>query len=220
MKNSSLFEPGAFYRYSNSGYVLLGEIIEITSGRTYEQFLAEHVFAPAGMRDTVLEHIERPSSSWVKGYVRGKDGAAGFSDPEVYHMPFAAGGLRSTASDVARFHHALLGGKIIRQDLVARMTSYATVSDGRFTYEAPFIAAGAAPRKPQENIARRGYGYGFNLMDLYGTPVSYHSGGIAGFNSYLLHVPKTRTTIVLLANTEDGLVPALKQVQKIAVEMP
>ncbi len=219
MKNASQFEPGTFYRYSNSGYVLLGEIIEIASGRTYEQFLTEHVFAPAGMKSTVLERIDRRSPSWVKGYARDTAGGKGFSDPEIYHMPFAAGGLRSTASDIARFHRALLGGKIIRGDLVARMTSYARVRDGRFTYDAPFIAPGASPRPSPENIARRGYGYGFNLMDLYGTPVAYHSGGIAGFNSYLLHVPVTQTTIVLLANTEDGLVPALKQIQKIVVEM-
>jgi D-alanyl-D-alanine carboxypeptidase len=219
MKNASLFDPGAFYRYSNTGYVLLGEIIEIVSGRTYERFLAEHVFAPAGMKHTVLERIERPSSTWVTGYVRGAEGNE-FKNPEVYHMPFAAGGLRSTASDVARFHQALHDGKIIHRDLVERMTTYASVRDGRFTFNAPFIAPGAAPPKAQENIARRGYGYGFNLMHLYGTPVSYHSGGIAGFNSYLLHVPRNQTTIVLLANTEDGLVPALKQIQKLAVEIP
>ena len=56
-------------------------------------------------------------------------------------------------------------------------------------------------------------------MELYGVPVYYHSGGIAGFNSYLIHIPKNRTTIALLANTENGIVPPLEAVLKIATEI-
>jgi hypothetical protein len=56
-------------------------------------------------------------------------------------------------------------------------------------------------------------------MDLYQMPVYYHSGGIAGFNSYLMHIPENKTTIVLLANAEDGIIPALKDIRKIATEI-
>jgi hypothetical protein len=56
-------------------------------------------------------------------------------------------------------------------------------------------------------------------MELHGTPVYFHSGGIAGFNSYLIHIPKSRTTIALIANTENGIVPPLDAVLKIAVEI-
>ncbi len=219
MKTASTFPPGGFYKYSNTGYVLLGEIIAKLSRQSYDDFLAEHVFAPAGMNNTAMEYIDEPSDTWVKGYARGSDPAVSFVDPEIYHMPFAAGGLRSSVPDLLKFMNALLGGEIVSRERVAQMTSYARVNDGRPTYEARFVAPGNAPSKSQESIDKRGYGFGFNLMELYGRPAYYHSGGIAGFNSYLLHVPENRTTIVLLANTEDGLVPGLNQVLKIAAEM-
>jgi CubicO group peptidase (beta-lactamase class C family) len=218
MKVASIFKPGEFYKYSNSGYVLLGEIIDKVSGQPYERFLAENIFGPTGMATSEMEHMGKPSLHWVHGYVRVPEG--GFSDPEIYHMPFAAGGLRSTALDLLTFMDALLAAKIVPRELMEQMTSYALLSDGRYTFEAPFVGPNSRPPTPQDNVANRGYGLGFNLMELYGTPVYYHSGGIAGFNSYVLHVPKTRTTIVLLSNTEDGLVPALKEIQRIVIAIP
>ena len=214
MKTSSIFSPGEFFKYSNTGYVLLGEIIEKVSGRSYESFLQEHVIAPAGMVDTRMEYIDQPLAAYGKGYT-----ASEFGEPEIYHVPFAAGGLRSTAADLLSFVSSLRAGKIVPKAVVAEMTSYARVNDGRFTFEAPFVPPGSDPPKVQEHIAKRGYGLGFNLMEAHGTPVYFHSGGIAGFNAYLLHVPKNATTVVLLANTEDGLLPALKQVLKLATEI-
>jgi hypothetical protein len=99
------------------------------------------------------------------------------------------------------------------------MTEYAKLKNERPVYEGVYVAPNTNPPKPQENIDKRGYGFGFNLMELYNTPVYYHSGGIAGFNSYLIHVSKTNTTIVLLANTENGIVPALKGILKEAVQI-
>lgn len=218
MTTASLFEPGEFYKYSNSGYVLLGEIIEKISGHTYERFVADRIFTPAGMQSTQMEYIERPSSSWVQGYVGGE--GATFSNPEVYHMPFSAGGLRSTATDLLNFLNALLAGRIISDTLVQQMTSYARLNDGRRNFEAPFIAPGSSPPQPREGISNSGYGLGFNLTELYGTPVYRHSGGIAGFNSLILHVPKNGVTIVLLANTENGLVPGLQRIRKLVTEIP
>jgi D-alanyl-D-alanine carboxypeptidase len=218
MKLASFFKPGESFKYSNSGYVLLGEIIEKASGQTYERFLAENIFRPTGMTTSEMEHIERPSPHWVTGYARVAGG--GFSDPQLYHMPFAAGGLRSTALDLLKFMDALLAGKIIPRDLAKQMTTYASLGDGRYTFEAAFVAANSRPPTPQANLAKRGYGLGFNLMEIHDTLVYYHSGGIAGFNSYVLHVPKNRTTVVLLSNTEDGLVPALKEIQRIVITIP
>ena len=214
MKVGSQFEPGTAYKYSNSGYVLLGEIIEQASGEPYEDFLRRHVFAQARMASTALELIDRPASNWVLGYVQVPD-TRSFKEPERYHMPFAAGGLRSTAEEMLRFMETLRAGKIISRKAVDQMTSYAQLNDGQFTFEAPFLAQGAPKPKTQEHIAKRGYGLGFNVMELHGTSVYFHSGGIAGFNAYLIHVPRTDTTLVTIANTEDALVPVLKDLLRV-----
>jgi CubicO group peptidase (beta-lactamase class C family) len=219
MKNHALFEPGEFYKYSNSGYVLLGEIIEITSGQDYEKYLQENVFKPAGMSNTGMEYIEKVSEDFVKGYAIDSTQNNPFVEPMVYHMPFSAGGLRSTASDLLKFVKALKEGKIITRESFRKMTSYALLNDGKPVYEGNYIVPGSKPAKVQAEIERRGYGLGFHLMDLYQSPVYFHSGGIAGFNSYLMHIPESNTTIVLLANAEDGIIPILKDVRKIATEI-
>jgi len=219
MKNHALFLPGKFYKYSNSGYVLLGEILEKVAGQKYEEFLAAHIFKSAGMTSTEMEHINDPSEKWVKGYAIDSSKNSPFIDPLVYPMPFSAGGLRSNASDLLKFFSALKAGKIVSPALFSKMISYALLNSGRPVYEGGYRAPGAKPAGVHADMERRGYGLGFHLMDLYKTPVYYHSGGIAGFNSYLMHIPANNTTIVLLANAEDGIIPALKDIRKIATEI-
>jgi len=171
------------------------------------------------MINTEMEFIDHPSKNWIKGYALKKVNEIPFIEPEVYHMPFSAGGLRSDVKDLINFVSALKSGKIISKELFLKMIEYAKLNNGKPVYEGLYVAPNGNPPKPQENIDKRGYGFGFNLMELYNTPVYYHSGGIAGFNSYLIHIPKTNTTIVLLANTEDGIIPALKGILKEAVQI-
>lgn len=219
MKKTSLFVPGEFYSYSNSGYVLLGEIIEKVSGKPYNDFLNENIFAPAGMTDTEIEYIEKNSGQWAKGYAYDTTSAVPFVEPEVYHMPFAAGGLRSTVLDLLVFMKALNSEKIIGEELVNAMTSYALLKDGRPVYEGRYSPNKSTVLKQQEKTEKIGYGLGFKLREQNQVPFYYHDGGIAGFQSYLLHVPKNNTTIVLLANTEDGIVEVLRDIRKIAIEI-
>jgi CubicO group peptidase (beta-lactamase class C family) len=217
MKTAALFSPGSLYSYSNSGYVLLGEIIGVASGQSYETFLAKHVFGPARMLDTEMEHVEQTSARWVSGYVLDPEKPGSFAAPETYAMPFAAGGLRSTAADLLKFARALRKGILLKPDSVMSMTTYGKLADGRPVYEGKYSPPGSPPPRPRPHVAKNGYGLGFNIMELHGTPVYFHSGGIAGFNSYLIHVPKSRTTIAMIANTENGIVPPLEAVLKIAV---
>jgi CubicO group peptidase (beta-lactamase class C family) len=219
MKTAALFPPGSQYSYSNSGYVLLGEIIEIASGRSYEAFLAQNVFKPAGMNDTELEHVGQSSARWVSGYALDPAKPGIFTPPETYAMPFAAGGLRSTVADLLKFSRALRKGILLKPNSVTNMTTCARLADGRPVYEGKYSPPNSPPPRSRPHVAKNGYGFGFNVMELHGTPVYYHSGGIAGFNSYLIHIPKSRTTIALIANTENGIVPPLDAVLKIAVEI-
>jgi D-alanyl-D-alanine carboxypeptidase len=219
MKSAALFPPGSQYSYSNSGYVLLGEIIEIVSGQSYESFVAQNVFEPAGMHDTEMERDGKNSPRSVSGYVLDPAKPGVFTPPATYPMPFAAGALRSTAADLLKFAQALRGAILLKPDSVKSMTTYARLADGRPVYEGEYFPPNAPRGQPPPYIAKHGYGFGLNIMELHGKKAYYHSGGIAGFNSYLIHIPKNRTTIALIANTENGIVPPLEAVLRIAVEI-
>jgi D-alanyl-D-alanine carboxypeptidase len=219
MKTAALFAPGSQYSYSNSGYVLLGEIIELASGQSYEALLAQTVLTPAQMNDTEMERAGKSPARWVSGYVLDPATPGRFGTGATYAMPFAAGGLRSTPEDLLKFAQALRSGVLLSRDSVKSMTTYARLADGRPVYEGEYFPPNAPRGQPPGYIAKHGYGFGLNIMELHGTPAYYHSGGIAGFNSYLIYIPKNRTTIALLANTENGIVPPLEAMLRIATEI-
>jgi D-alanyl-D-alanine carboxypeptidase len=114
MKNTSFFEAGTKHAYSNSGYVLLGEIIEIVSGMTYEKYLQTYIFSKAGMTNTMVENEENKNTNWVKGYKQNSPTDTVFSAPDVYAMPFAAGALRSNPADLLRFMNAFYSKKLLK----------------------------------------------------------------------------------------------------------
>jgi D-alanyl-D-alanine carboxypeptidase len=214
----SLFEPGTFHAYSNTGYVLLGEIIEIVSRQSYFEYLKSNILAPANMVDTEMEYVEQPSPNWVKGYAFNPELSNPFTKPEFYHMPFSAGGLRSSISDVMKFMTALQAGKLISKGSYEKMTSYALVKNGQPVYDNLFSPSGQKPNFPS-NIKKWGYGLGFQIIENFGTKVISHGGDIAGFNSVLMYIPKNNTTIVILSNTENGILSKLRDIEKAATDI-
>jgi len=99
------FSPGTQFGYSNSGYVLLGVIIEVVSGESYEAFLQEHLFARLGMADSGYEH------DW-NGLAIGYADATARAEPIDMSIPFAAGGLYSTVEDLYRWDRGLMEGEL------------------------------------------------------------------------------------------------------------
>jgi len=202
MSNMSLFEPGELYSYSNTGYVLLGEIIEIVSGKSYENYLRVEIFEPSGMGDTEMEREENASEQWVKGYGFDSSLDNPFVQPEQYAMPFSAGGLRSTATDLLRFMEAFNSDKLISKELKDRATSYAKVKDGKDVDEDRFYFPEDFQRPSPPNwMQKYGYGLGFERMDIHNTAVVSHGGSIAGFRTLLMYIPKSKTTMILFTNT-------------------
>ena len=218
MKKTSLFEPGSFYSYSNTGYVLLGEIIEIVSGMSYESYIDKHIFDPSGMKNTELEHIEMSSSNWVSGYAFNRSSKDPFVEPQYYHMPFAAGGLRSTPQDLLNFMNALFSGRLVSETSLTMMTSYAKLNNGKPVYEGTYSQSGES-KQPPGNLKNIGYGLGFQLMENFETFTISHGGDIAGFNAVLLYIPKSETKLVILANTENGILSKLKEIEKAATHI-
>ena len=222
MKKTELFEPGTFFSYSNTGYVLLGEIIEIISKIKYEVYLEQNIFLPAGMTNTEMEYIESPKENWVKGYVKGNskkdDTKEVFSKPDGYHMPFSAGGLRSTTEDLLLFLNALESGKLISKNMFAKMTSYSTLKNGAPVHESLYAHNGEAMSFPS-NLKKFGYGLGFQIIENFGQKVVSHGGDIAGFNSVLMYIPHNNVKLAILANTENGILSKLKKIEKLAISI-
>jgi CubicO group peptidase (beta-lactamase class C family) len=176
------FEPGTGFYYSDSGYFVLGAIIERVSGMKYAQFLEQNLFRPHGMVDTWYGD-ERIIPRRARGYSMS-DGRLVGAAPLSMTVPYAAGAVFSTAGDLLRWLIALRRGEIIPKSLLDR--------------------ARAPRRLPGGAIS--GYGFGWKLCTIAGMATIEHGGFINGYLAQALEVPEARLTIIALANN-DGDVP-------------
>ena len=165
------FAPGSDRAYSNTGYLLLGLVIEKVSGESYAQFVKENLLEPAGMRDSGYDAHAAVIHHRASGYTYGRDG---FENAPYLDMsiPFAAGGLYSTTGDLLRWERALFGGKILSGASLEQMTT-------------PF---------------RQNYGLGLVIQKLDGDKIIDHSGSIEGFNTRLIHGERNDLVVVVLSN--------------------
>src|SRR5262245_10538914 len=165
------FEPGARMNYSNSGYVLLGYLIERISGQSYEKFVQENIFTPLGMKDSGYDSNSAVIARRAAGYAPSPNGPvnAGFIHMSI---PFAAGALYSTTEDLLRWEQGLFGGKLLSPASLQKMTT-------------PF---------------KNDYAFGLTVSTAQGRKRISHNGGIEGFNTVLNYYPEHKLTIAVLAN--------------------
>lgn len=174
------FAPGSEFSYSNSGYALLGAIIERVSGKSYAEFLRTEFFEPLGMADTQYggpQVVPRRAS----GYAVDPDGRYWNAHPISMTHPYASGALLSTVDDLARWNDALFGGRVLNEQSVRAMTTAAALDDG----------------------SAIDYGYGLYVRERDGLRVISHSGGIHGFSTSALWLPDERIYAVVLSNLEN-----------------
>ncbi len=172
------FEPGESWAYNNSGYILLGAIIEKVSGQSYEAFLEDRIFKPLGLKQTYYDRTERIIPRRVRGYERGK---GGFVNAAYLSMtqPYAAGSLASTVDDLAAWSDAVFSGKLVRKEWLDKaFTSYRL-----------------------RNGESSGYGHGWFIGDFAGHRSIEHGGGINGFTSYEMTLPEDRVFVAILTNS-------------------
>ena len=175
------FEPGSKWSYSNYGFILLGAVIEKVAGVSYYQYVRKHIFEPAGMHATdSLPEVDKVTKRSV-GYMR-KNGAWVNNVDTLPWRGTSAGGGYSTVGDLFRFAQALSGGKLVKRDLLAQMTS----------------KQAGSPQMPADS------GYGFGMMISEGPPGKRfgHGGGAPGMNGELRVYPRTDTVVVVLANVD------------------
>ncbi len=167
------FEPGSHFSYSNSGYFLLGVILEKVTGQPYEKLLRERIFAPAGMSDTGYDSTEPLLPKRAAGYDKTFDGKyvnTGYLDMS---QPYSAGSLYSTVEDLYRWDQTLYADKILS----------------------------AASKERMFTPGLSNYGFGWQITKKDGVTTIEHGGGINGFNTVITRNPESKRLIVLLNNT-------------------
>ncbi len=175
------FVPGERWHYSNSGYAVLGALIEKVSGQGYGEFVEQHIFQPLGMVHSSLDRTDRIIAGRVPGY---KKVGSSFVNADYMSMtlPYAAGALLSTVDDLALWDAALYTDGLVSQDLLQRSWLPAQLRDGRDTH----------------------YAFGWLTSTLDGLHLLSHAGGINGFSSMVARVPATHVYVAVLTNREGG----------------
>jgi D-alanyl-D-alanine carboxypeptidase len=173
------FEPGTRWSYSNTGYIILGRVIEKVVGQPFEKFLSERVLKPVGMEHSI--HEPKPGSKGIAaGHTSFFLGAVETATPEANGWIHAAGGLFTTPSDLAKWDLALMGGKLLKPASFELMTRPRKLADGR--------------------IRNYGCGLGTTLRD--GETIFQHSGAVSGFLAFNIMYPRTKSAVILMTNCD------------------
>jgi CubicO group peptidase (beta-lactamase class C family) len=168
------FDPGTKFKYSNTGYILLGAVIEKASGLPYAEFMQRNIFDPLDLKDTGLEDPRNLVSKRANGYVCApKCGHADFIDMSV---PHAAGSMYSTVLDLVKWDAAIRAGKLLTPENHKRWTT-------------PF---------------KDGYAYGWAVKQTEGMLEVSHGGGIDGFSTMIVRFPEKGIVAVAFSNHLPG----------------
>ncbi|MDT9600521.1 serine hydrolase domain-containing protein [Sphingosinicella rhizophila] len=192
------FTPGTARSYTNTGYFLLGAVIEKVSGQDFAEFMRANVFEPLGLKNTAIDSAGDIVLHRAHGYVSTPEAPSGFRNAPYDSLTVAgaAGAARSTIRDMVAWNAALLSGKLLKPATVALMTSPAKLASGR--------SAGAEWLPKHQPLPRAPYGLGLGLADSKQRPMVGHGGAISGFNAALFTYPDPDFTLVILGNTKSA----------------
>ena len=169
------FRPGEKYSYSNSGYIVLGAIIEQVSGKSYKAFLQENIFTPLGMTGTGYDEATPVIKHRAAGY--SHQGSTIVNTRYIdMTIPFSAGAIYSTVEDLLIWDQALYTEKLVSQKSL----------DAIFT---PF---------------KSNYAYGWTVTEQFGHKLISHNGGVNGFSAHISRFTSDKITIIVLSNFDDG----------------
>ncbi len=173
------FDPRSRWSYSNTGYMILGRVVEKVSGEPFGKFLERRILRPAGMTHSSLEPpADAPGQA--HGYTSFALGTPEPATREAEGWIYAAGGLYASASDLARWDLALMDGKILKPESFRLMATPRELTNGKTT----------------------NYGCGLGIAREEGETVLRHGGAVSGFLAYNAMIPRTRSAVILLANTD------------------
>ena len=194
-----IFEPGTDYRYSNTGFVLLGLVVEKAAGQPYHQVLKERLFTPLGLTRTAVDLVTEVVPQRAMGYSNDPDAPSGFQNCSYTSMtyPGGAGAIRSTCEDLCAWHTALLGGKVLQPAMLTAMLTPVTLNDGSLPTQ--------KNRKGDKTPVN--YGFGISLGPIDGHRAAAHGGNIQGFASNLETLRDDGVTVAMIINADGGAKP-------------
>lgn len=175
-----LFDPGTEFSYNNSGYFLLGVIIEKVSGMTYEDFIEKNIFEKIGMKNSYYGRADQIIPNRASGYEL-ENGEIINAPYLSMTIPYAAGSLLSTVEDLYKWNQAVHKYQLVKKaSLDKAITSY-VLKNGEST----------------------DYGYGWGVNSFYGGKTIQHSGGINGFTTNVMYLPEQDIFIAAFSNGKD-----------------
>ncbi|MFD1142635.1 serine hydrolase domain-containing protein [Larkinella insperata] len=181
-KDSTYFEPGRRFRYSNSAFCLLTQVVEQVAKKPYLDFITENIFKPLGMNQTTLYEPGRPIPDRAMGYARDQDGKIRFSDQSVTSGTKGDGCVYTSLADYKKWNDALITNKLV--DLQEQL--------GRVHH-------------PLEGQPDAFYGLGwFFTQTKGGGKELFHSGSTCGFSNCVVWIPERKTLVVLFSNLADN----------------
>lgn len=193
--DSLAFEPGTDWRYSNTGFLVLGKVIEVVTGGSYHDYVRDHIYRPAAMENTGQFALDRVNPNLAVGYQKEyTDEGVSYRNNLFQHVVRGgpAGGGYSTVRDLLRFARALLAGELVGSEYVDALLS------------------------PKPDLGSPSYGYGFGI-EREGEIVG-HSGGFAGISSKLDIFPGTGHVLVVLSNYGDASMAIVPKVETLLLD--
>ena len=189
------FAPGDKYEYNNSAYIILGYIIEEVTGETYEDYVEEKLFKPAGMTNSRYGHKNEIIKNRATGY---QPSSGGYEIAQYLSMtlPYAAGSLMSTVDDLSKWQVAMNNNIFITESSKQMAWDNYTLNDG----------------------SKIGYGYGWGPGKINGTTSVEHGGGIFGYETMGIYVPEEDLYVALLTNS-NGSSPTDHAIKMAAIAL-
>jgi CubicO group peptidase (beta-lactamase class C family) len=192
------FVPGEKFKYSNAGYILLGQIIETISKQSYGQFLQENIFDEIEMTSSYYGNMKNIIPNRATGY-KIKQNEFINADYMSLSLAYSAGALLSTTEDLLKWQNALLQNTLLKESSIKQAMTPTLLNSGK----------------------RIPYGYGFRFSKLGNSPVIAHTGSTKGFTSIALFLPQENMYITVLTNCNcKNVNNVAKQVAELFVTSP
>jgi CubicO group peptidase (beta-lactamase class C family) len=176
-KTPMLFAPGEKYYYSNTGYFLLGMLVEKLSGQTYAEFIDQHIFKKLGMKNSTFLSRHEIITNRATGHVKVDDKLIK-SDEFLYGHAFSAGAIISTTYDLFLWNRAIKNNVLISEASKRNAFANTGLSNGKYA----------------------NYGYGWAINEVNEVPSIEHNGGTFGFFSNAIYLPNPDIFVVALSN--------------------